>query len=250
MFGSGGADGLKIDIRSKRFPPVREAPERRVIDGLRLCLRKGSFTALVGPSGCGKTTALNIVAGLDRIFDGTIRLPDDGTIAYVFQEPRLLPWRTVESNVYLALDAAGMASEVWLEEILREVGLEDVRGVYASRLSLGMARRVALARAFAIRPTVLLMDEPFVSLDAPTARRLRRLLKRLLGRQPATVLFVTHDLREAIELADQVAVLSPPPTRLFEMVPVELDAAARQDEGRVERVRRALVTRAGLSGLL
>ncbi|WGF87587.1 ABC transporter ATP-binding protein [Marinivivus vitaminiproducens] len=250
MSASGVADGLTIDIRSKRFPPLRDAAERHVIEGLRLALPKGSFTALVGPSGCGKTTALNIVAGLDRAYEGSVRLPDDGMVAYVFQEPRLLPWRSVESNIFLALDAAGMASDAWLDEILREVGLEDVRGVYASRLSLGMARRVALARAFAIRPTVLLMDEPFVSLDAPTARRLRRLLIRLLARHPATVLFVTHDLREAIELADQVAILTPPPTRLLEMIKVDLDAEERLDEARVERIRRELVGRAGLSGLL
>ena len=204
--------------------------------------------ALVGPSGCGKTTMLNIAAGLDRAFDGTVTYAEpksnpDPVIGYVFQNPRLLPWRTVRQNVTLVLPKAlrngGGAS---VDEWLSAMGLSDVADQFPTRLSVGMARRVALARAFVVQPDLLLMDEPFVSLDEPTAQRLRALLAAMLERRPATVLFVTHNLREAIQLADRILVMAPGPTRVVAEVPVPV-ARTMRDDAMVEAFRAELLAR-------
>ena len=242
-----GREPLKLRIREKRFPAVGDAPAKLVIQDLTLELRPEGFIALFGPSGCGKTTLLNLIAGLDTDFEGEIGLPEPARIGYMFQEPRLLPWLTVEDNLQLVLadePASAGKIDVWLAEM----GLADVRAVFPTRLSLGMARRVALARAFVIQPTLMLMDEPFVSLDEPTAERLRRLLLATLRAHPATVVFVTHNLREAIMLADRIALLSPAPARVLGIVEVPLGPAERADPAAVERVRAELLGR-NLPGL-
>jgi len=227
---------LRIRVRRKIFPAVGAAPAKLVIQDLALEAPAQGFLALFGPSGCGKTTLLNLIAGLDPAFDGEVALPPPARVGYMFQEPRLLPWLTVEDNLRLVL-ADAPDSALRIDAWLGEMELADVRAVYPSRLSLGMARRVALARAFVIRPTLLLMDEPFVSLDEPTAERLRRLLLATLRAHPATVIFVTHNLREAIMLADRIALLSPTPTRVLEVIEVPLREFERFDEAAVERVR-------------
>ena len=154
---------------------------------------------LTGPSGGGKTTLLNIVAGLDRDFEGEIRFSrPDVKVGYIFQTPRLLPWRTVEENIRLALPDGDEALER-VPEMMRSVGLDAFASQYPERLSLGMQRRAALARGFITEPDILLMDEPFVSLDDPTAQGLRELLIALWRRRPTTVLFVTHDRSEAVD---------------------------------------------------
>src|SRR5262249_28101574 len=150
--------------------------------------------ALVGPSGCGKTTLLRIIAGLDHDYVGTLQLPDHGRLGMVFQEPRLLPWRTVEQNVRLA---APEAREAVLDGLFRTLGRAGHRPHFPGELSLGLARRVALARAFAVEPDLLLLDEPFVSLDAALAARLREELAELVSSRPVTTLLVTHDVEEA-----------------------------------------------------
>src|SRR5262249_50175292 len=146
-------------------------------------------------------------------FVGTLRFEPSRSaaprIGYVFQNPRLLPWRTVRENVALVQPHNHDRGE--LEGLIHQVGLTDAADSYPSQLSGGMARRAALARAFAIKPDLLLLDEPFVSLDMPAADRLRQLLVRLVTARPVTVLYVTHDLGEAVELADRVLVLSPGP---------------------------------------
>ena len=239
---TGALAPLRVRIREKRFPAVGAAPAKLVIRDLALELRPHSLTVLFGPSGCGKTTLLNLIAGLDPDFAGEIRLPEPARIGYVFQEPRLLPWLTVEGNLRLVL-ADEPASAARIDAWLAEMGLADVRAVFPTRLSLGMARRVALARAFVIQPTLLLMDEPFASLDEPTAERLRRLLLETLSAHPATVVFVTHNLREAIMLADRIALLSPAPARLLGSVEVPLRPAERADPAAVERARAELLGR-------
>ena len=239
MSAAGGGERLRISVRRKRFPAVGDAPPKLVIENLSLEVPRNGFTALFGPSGCGKSTLLNLVAGLDRDFVGEIALPEPARIAYVFQEPRLLPWLTVEDNLKLVL-ADDPDSEAKIETWLARMGLADVRAVFPTRLSLGMARRVALARAFVIQPTLLLMDEPFVSLDEPTAERLRRLLLETLGAHPATVLFVTHNLREAITLADRIALLGPTPTRVLREVEVTIARERRFDPAAIETCRAAL----------
>jgi len=234
---------ILIDIRNKAYPARHGSGEHRAIENLHIELGAGEFVCLVGPSGCGKTTLLNLIAGLDRQFEGTIKTDGKAKtprIAYMFQNPRLLPWRTVRENIDLALPGGQDGKAV--DHLLEVMGLSQSQGQYPERLSLGMSRRVALVRAFAIQPTLLLMDEPFVSLDAPTARRVRQLLIRVWLERPHTVMFVTHDLREAITLADRLVFLSAPPTTLLHEVAVDIPRHAREDEAEVEAFRNRLIS--------
>jgi NitT/TauT family transport system ATP-binding protein len=235
---------LLVDIREKSFPAVDRAGVHLALKDLHFEVGNGELVCIVGPSGCGKTTLLNIIAGLDRSFAGRVVLPstDSGqaAIGYVFQTARLLPWRTVLENVQLAMRPE-QRHRGHAMELLAATGLADVAHVYPERLSVGMGRRVALARAFAIDPQLLLLDEPLVSLDEPTADRLRRLLLDVWRRQPTTVLFVTHDLREAIVLADRIILLSPAPAHVIATIPVELPRERRQDADAIEILRRQLL---------
>ncbi len=231
---------LTVAIGEKSFPALGAAARRHVLGSLRFTVEAGQTVVITGPSGCGKTTLLNIVAGLDPRFEGRIEMPEVTRIGYVFQDPRLLPWRTVEDNLRLVLDGEKEEIARRIADVLAEVGLADAQQVYASRLSLGMARRVAIARAFVVRPTLLLLDEPFVSLDEPTAARLRRLLLDLLATHRVTTLFVTHNLREAIMLGDRLIFLSRSPARIVSDVVVPLDRAARTSEAAIESFRTRL----------
>ena len=209
---AGDAAPLELRIDAKTFLSADGTPVE-VVRNLRLRLEAGSFGALIGPSGCGKTTILRIAAGLDREFAGELRTPGSGRLGMVFQEPRLLPWRTVEQNIRLALPAGEAAVD--LTDMVGILGLGDHLARYPGELSLGLARRAAIARAFAARPDFLLLDEPFVSLDEATASRLRSELVALTTRTKVTTLFVTHDLAEAIQLADRLFFLSERPTRII-----------------------------------
>lgn len=232
---------LVVDIREKRFPAVGRAGAHLAIKDLRFEAERGEFVCLVGPSGCGKTTLLNIIAGLDRDFVGRVTLlpaPDDRpAVGYVFQNARLLPWRTVLENIELVMTPREDRRQRALE-LMAATELDGAAQVYPERLSVGMGRRVALARAFAADPQLLLLDEPFVSLDEPTANRLRLLLIDIWRRRPTTVLFVTHDLREAILLADRILLLSSPPAHVVASLPIDLARSDRQDDVAVEAIRR------------
>lgn len=234
--------GVAVEIASKTFAAAGGAPERALYRDFRLDVADRSFVALLGPSGLGKTTLLNMIAGVDRAFDGRITFSDGITprIGYAFQSPRLLPWRTVLQNVTLPLPGTAEAHER-ARDVLAEMGLADAGDVFPERLSLGMQRRVALARAFALEPDLLLMDEPFVSLDEATADKLRELLADLIARHPTTVIFVTHDSREAVRLADRVAVLDGPPVRVAQDVAVTLNAEQRRLPSEIERVRNVVL---------
>jgi ABC-type nitrate/sulfonate/bicarbonate transport system ATPase subunit len=228
---------LSVNIREKRFP-MPDGMTKTVLRQIAFRARLGEFIAIVGPSGCGKTTLLNIVTGLDTDFSGTVlldrRRPARVRIGYVFQQPRLLPWRTVFENVMLVLpDGAAKRAR----RLLHEVGLGEALETYPSRLSVGMARRAAIARAFVVEPELLVMDEPFVSLDAATADRLRLLLLRLWRSHPTSALLVTHDLHEAAALADRILLMSDVPGRILADIAVPLGRDARADAASVERVR-------------
>jgi NitT/TauT family transport system ATP-binding protein len=206
-----------VHIRHKSFRAA-SGGSLHVLGDLSITLANGEVAAIVGPSGCGKTTLLRIIVGLDRDFEGSVRLPAHGRLGVVFQEPRLLPWRTVEQNVRLA---APDASDAALTALFETLGLGEHRRHYPGELSLGLARRVALARAFAVDPELLVLDEPFVSLDAALAERLRAELIELVSRRPVTTLLVTHDIEEATGLADRVFLLSASPARVLAEVPIE-----------------------------
>jgi ABC-type nitrate/sulfonate/bicarbonate transport system ATPase subunit len=219
---------LDVSIKQKSFRAA-SGGQLKVLDDFAFSLAEGEVAALVGPSGCGKTTLLRIIAGLDRDFDGSVTLPAHGTLGMVFQEPRLLPWRTVEQNVRLA---APQATDSSLDTLFHTLGLAAHREHYPGELSLGLARRVALARAFAVEPDLLLLDEPFVSLDAALAARLREELAELVSRRPVTTLLVTHDVDEAIGLADRLLLLSVSPARVLAQVPVARPRSAHSAEER------------------
>ena len=233
---------IQINIKSKAYPAIEQAGRHLAIADLKLSLKSGEFICLVGPSGCGKTTLLNIIAGLDNDYEGEILASQQHThpkIGYIFQNPRLLPWRTVRENIELVLDS-NQSPDI-IDPLLKVMQLTQFQNVYPERLSLGMSRRVAIIRAFAVDPDVLLMDEPFVSLDAPTARQVRELLLKLWQERPHTVLFVTHDLREAIALADRLIFLSAAPMTVISEIIVPIPRNERHNENAIEAFRQQLI---------
>lgn len=192
----------------------------------------GETVAILGPSGCGKTTLLKAVAGILRPTSGTIefsggsaanKAPECGM---VFQAPTLLPWRTVLNNVLLPVEVEeGEVTKEWVEKaakLVQEVGLAQFADAYPSQLSGGMQQRVALARALLRDPAMLLLDEPFGSLDEPTRRRLGELVSAIIQRRNVTCMFVTHDVDEAVFLGDRVVLLSDRPGRVKQVLPVPL----------------------------
>jgi sulfonate transport system ATP-binding protein len=201
---------LEVSVARKALRTA-SGDARVVLHDVAFDLRKGEICALLGPSGCGKTTLLRIISGLDSDFEGRIVLPSPHKIGMVFQEPRLLPWRSVAQNLRLG----GSSSENDLAEIVAALRLSKHLDHFPGELSLGLARRVAIARAFAVKPDLLLLDEPFVSLDATLAAQLREELLALVLKRKATTLIVTHSVEEAISLADRIIVLSAPPGRLI-----------------------------------
>jgi ABC-type nitrate/sulfonate/bicarbonate transport system ATPase subunit len=212
---------LDVDIASKEFLGA-DGRRSQIIADLRFALARGEAGALVGPSGCGKTTLLRIIAGLDTDFSGKVDLPQGSRLGMAFQEPRLLPWRSVFDNLQIA---APQASADEIDRLLADFDLVAHRDEFPGRLSLGLARRAALARALSIRPTFLLLDEPLVSLDAPLALELRERIARLIDETHVTTLIVTHDLNEAIALADRIFILTPRPTRIAATLSIETPRA-------------------------
>jgi ABC-type nitrate/sulfonate/bicarbonate transport system ATPase subunit len=216
---------IEVRIAYKAFTSA--SGERfEVLRDLNFRFGQHQVAALVGPSGCGKTTILRIIAGLETDFEGTITWPLSGRLGMVFQEPRLLPWRTVEDNVGLV---APRITREALASLFRDLDLEAHRLHYPGELSLGLARRVALARALAIEPSLLLLDEPLVSLDEALAVRLRDQLAALIESRPITTLLVTHDLEEAIRLADRIFLLSPRPAQVVAEIPLTAPRSARSE---------------------
>ena len=246
-----------INIKSKHYPGVSEP----VIKDLKVHIKPGEFVSLVGPSGAGKTTLLNILAGLDKNFSGQLNIGGDknneisndeqSRVGYVFQTPRLLPWLSVEENLKLVLQGEPGDQEKIIH-VLQSVGLDTRRDAFPGALSGGMQRRAALARAFVIQPTLLLLDEPFVSVDAPTAERLRELLMTLWEETQPTVILVSHILQEAIALADRVIFLSAGPAKVVHETSLDTARPRRPEDAQVVALHdRLLKEHPGLlSGLI
>jgi NitT/TauT family transport system ATP-binding protein len=220
--GPGGQAAVRLTNVSKRYG----AGQRSVLalDQVSLTVARGEFVCLIGASGCGKSTLLSLVAGLDSATSGQVIV--GGRVAMMFQEPGLFPWLTAASNVELALRARNVPKaerQRRAAELLKLVRLDGFGAKRPHELSGGMRQRVALARALAQDADVLLMDEPFGALDAMTRDLLHDELERICAEQTLTVLFVTHNVREAVRLGDRVVVLSSRPGRVIDEYPVPDD---------------------------
>ena len=221
---------ISIEGIAKRYPGA-DGGEIAVFENLWLSMARGEFGCVIGHSGCGKTTVLNILAGLDQPSDGAVIVDGqaiEGTSldrAVIFQSHALLPWRTVLGNAMIGPEVAGRAGAAEKRrtlDLLRLVGLEGFEDYHPRQLSGGMRQRVNLARALAIDPDILLMDEPFSALDAQTREIMQTELMRIWEDGRKTVLFVTHQIDEAVFLADRVLVFARRPGRLRESVAIEL----------------------------
>jgi NitT/TauT family transport system ATP-binding protein len=224
---------------------VRNGNDRRLkefvaLDGLDLTVEAGEFFTVVGPSGCGKTTVLDLIAGLAKPTSGTVSIDGEPITgpgldrSVVFQQYALLPWRTALGNVAFALEAKGGFSKAERKRIAGEyldlVGLGEFANRLPSELSGGMKQRVAIARSLCYQPGVLLMDEPYGALDAQTRERLQEELLDIWRRTQTTVVFITHDIEEAVFLGQRVAVMSTRPGRITEVIDVGLDRSRADTE--------------------
>ena len=207
--------------------------ERRVLalQDISLAVAEQEFVAILGPSGCGKSTLLNMVAGFDRPTRGTVRVAGEEIVApsprraVVFQEPALFPWLSVMENVVFGPKTQGQPAADYRRraaQIIEQVGLRGFEGSYPAELSGGMRQRVGIARVLIMQPQVLLMDEPFGSLDAQTRMLMQELLLQVWGQHRQTVLFITHDIEEALLLADRVAVMTARPGRIKKSIDVRI----------------------------
>ncbi len=228
--------GIRIVLSGVHLSFDGPAGRLPVLDGIELELDPGEVVALIGPNGCGKSTLLRVIAGLlpptsGRVAIGATAIDrPDPRIGFVFQEPRLLPWLSAEANVRLPLELARWPAERArrrVDELLHLVGLRDFAAVRPSHLSGGMRQRLAIARALALQPRALLLDEPFSALDALTRERFNRELLRLWERTATSIAVVTHSIAEAVYLADRVIVLSPRPARVVATVKVDLPRPRR-----------------------
>jgi ABC-type nitrate/sulfonate/bicarbonate transport system ATPase subunit len=234
----GGSVRLEVDITSKAY---ENATRKRhdVLTGIRFALSPGEVGVFVGPYGCGKSTMLRILAGLDHDYQGRVSRPPNARIGMVFQEPRLLPWRSVEDNVRLA---APEADDAKLATLFTFLELNAHRSHFPTELSLGLARRVALARAFAVEPDFLILDEPLASLDDALAARLRKEIATLVESRAMITLLVTHNLDDAVRLGDRLFLLSARPARILREVPIATPRAARR-EAEITAIKAEIVRR-------
>jgi NitT/TauT family transport system ATP-binding protein len=242
---------IVVDNLTKRFAIPGDDDGFVVIDRISLTVEESQFVSLVGPSGCGKSTLLNIIAGIEGCDGGSVRVSakaerasKEPRIAYVFQSPRLLNWLTVGDNLNFVLEAQHVPRPEWQARVakyLDMVGLAGQQKNYPLNLSGGMQQRVAIARALVIEPDILLMDEPFSHLDAITARKLRFDLMEILARAKPTILFVTHDLEEAVFLSDRIYMMSTKPARIFKQVPVDFPRPRKLEDEAILDLEKTLV---------
>lgn len=247
---------LEILNLSKEFPVPGQLPIQ-ALSGITLTVEDKEFVSVLGPSGCGKTTLLRIVAGLETATSGSITLDGENIdrrssqMAMIFQEYSLYPWRTIIDNVTFGLEMQNIekrpAREVAME-YLHLVGLDEFANRYPYELSGGMRQRVAVARAMAIEPRILLMDEPFGALDAQTRNMLQKELLEIWEKTRKTVLFVTHSVDEAVYLSDRIVVLTARPGRIRKIVDSSLERPRNRTSPEFARIRRCVLDLINESG--
>ena len=221
----------------------RQGKEVIALTDINLTIAQEEFVVLVGPSGCGKSTLLNMVGGLLTPTSGSIYFDEltedrDPHMGIVFQDVGLFPWRTVVQNISFGLEEQGVSKQEQQERMnyyIKLVGLEGFESSYPHQLSGGMKQRAGIARALAIRPDLLLMDEPFSALDAQTRTLMQEELLRIWGQARLSTLYVTHNIQEAVYLADRVVVLSRRPGRISNIISIDLPKFERDDEKHVVR---------------
>jgi ABC-type nitrate/sulfonate/bicarbonate transport system ATPase subunit len=232
---------LEVKIRAKEFRSSR-GDTRQILRDVAFAAAPGEVLALLGPSGIGKSTILRITLGLDRDFEGSVQLPP-GRLGVMFQEPRLLPWLSVEDNLRLVLPANGPAPDIGA--LLSEVLLPPIPNLLPSALSLGMARRLALARALVVDPAILVLDEPFASLDQSLATTLGVRIVDRVRRRGTLVLLSTHDIDQALAMSTRMLIIAGEPASLVEDI-----AVPRRDDDATANagLRHSLLSRFGFLG--
>ena len=249
-----GKSILELENIFKEFNDTKSQVHTKhvVINSLNLDIKKGEFVTIVGPSGCGKSTLLNIVAGLDQVFDGEIQV-DDKPLSQspstdrvvVFQEGALFPWLTVYGNIEFGLTIANVHKNKRKERVMKlieMVQLTNFAHAYIHQLSGGMKQRVAIARALALDPKILLMDEPFAALDVQTRRMLYNHLLRIHEETKKTILFVTHNIHEAVVLGDRVIVMSPKLANIKKQIVVNIPRPRSIEHPLVESITRQVIS--------
>lgn len=223
---------LNININSKKYQ------DNKIIDNLKLEVNDNEFISIIGPSGCGKTSLLNMILNIDNDYLGSILFNKENisksNIGVMFQDSRIIPWLTVFENIMLVSIAKD--EEVIIQSLI-EVGLESYINSYAKELSGGMQRRVALVRAFINKPDVLLLDEPFISLDYPTAQSLRSDFMKFYNKYKPTVVFITHDLKEAISLSQRIIFLDSKPMKIILDFENRNDFSSNLESLEIEKVK-------------
>lgn len=246
----------KISIkRVGKVYPSHTGNDIKALEYIHMDIEPGEFVCIIGPSGCGKSTLLRLIAGLETPSQGFLLVDDtpitgpDCSRGLVFQDPLLFPWKTVWQNVAAGLEARGLLKERRrdVDKFLELVGLQNFAGVYPHQLSGGMAQRAALARALVNQPAVLLLDEPLGALDALTRMTLQDEIMRIWNNWRTTMLFVTHDIDEAIYLSDRIIVMTERPGRVKQVLAIDLPRPRVRDAGTFFQYRQALLALLGIA---
>lgn len=227
---------MYIDIKNVYQSYKNGKTEKTVLEDINLSIEKGEFICLLGPSGCGKSTLLNAMAGFTKVTSGEITIDNtkvekcNPKYVTIFQNYGLLPWRNVEGNVVLGLENSSLTKEekkAAVEKYLQMVGLKEYKKASIDSLSGGMKQRVSIARALAVEPEIIFMDEPFGALDAITRMKLQEDFKKIVYDNNRTIIFVTHDIEEAIYLADRIVVMSANPGKIASVIKVPFERTTR-----------------------
>jgi ABC-type nitrate/sulfonate/bicarbonate transport system ATPase subunit len=243
----------KIEVKNIRKGFASNGSALQVVDDVSFNVGDGEFVAIVGPSGCGKTTLMNMIVGFTQpdsgsiLIDGRPRPEPNAKGILISQQGSIFPWLTVQQNLMFGLNDHPQADKKGVaDHYAAMVGLKGFEGSYPHELSGGMLKRAELARAFAVKPEILYMDEPFSALDALTNLRMRNELLRVLAEERHTVMLITHDVEEAIHLADRIMVLSPRPTKIQATFKVDLPHPRKLTSPEVQKLRVAILHELGV----